>query len=548
MTHRCCLVLIAAMVCVSVCAESQVSSGDAWIAQPVGETEQAFIKKQQDKLINKPDKAIIKEIPAAMNGQVLIDSELDQMYVHPDLSAKKVTLNVRDADTKNVIDMIGRAVNINFVVDPVIAGKISSLSVKDCNAGQALKLVCSQAQPCAAAVKSGDVWQITTREQARSLLKNVLDQAQIRQVFPIVHAQVDDGFSKRVKEVWTQIVPEGSGSLHIDDEQRKIFARANKQHLQEFGHFLTEVDQPVIQVRIDVIIVLASEQVNFDFGVDWSGIYNRESSLRACGEDFGLYGIGATVLDFPEPKAQVQNPPNSQPNAGLFVNPLNFAINLFNSGAKFLKDYATNPDKNEIGLIRIPFIFGGPDINLRRLNMILNMAEVEEKVRITSRPSILTGNNRPARILVGESIPLQTVMEDVTGSASRSLSTVNYKDTGVTIEVTPQVSKDLKSVFLNVFVEDSAVIAGSTKTNEKGIMENPPVLAVIRAKNQVMLKDGQTTIVGGLTQQRRSDKNTAVPFVSKIPILGAFFKASFKADRELERYIFITPTIVVQDV
>lgn len=480
------------------------------------------------------------------------DKKVDAMYKHPDL-AKKLSLETKKSNVRDLLEMIGRVVGIDFIIDPSLEGELGNIKLKGCTAGQALQLICKKATPQASVVKSGDSWHVTTREEARNMLKDVLEENHVHQVLPVNHAKMDQDFQKKVEDGWRNIVKDNkAASLQIDSDQKNIHVRGPKKDVQAFYRYLREVDKPILQVRIDVIVVLATKEFFFEFGIDWSGIYNREKSIKASGTNFGFWGLGGTPLDFPDPKLKnqytqakpppvVPDPPNKH-NPNLFVNPLNFAINLFNSGSLF---YSSTPSDSQVaGLIRLPFVFGGPDLSLRRLNMILNLAEVEEKVNIITRPSILTSNNKWAKILIGQSLPLQTTIEDLTASSTRNITTINYKDTGISLEVKPVVNPDRKSIYLDILVEDSVVESGDTSVNDKGIMTNPPVISMIKTKNEVVLRNGQTTIIGGLSAKNQAQKKRSVPFFSDLPVVGNLFKSSLDANKEQERYIFITPKII----
>lgn len=499
---------------------------------------------------------VIKDVA----GMAALDNELNSAFFQNVFVSKTIALNANNIPIRSLIDMIGRSIGVTFFIDQSVEGVISNLRTPHVEVGQILQLICRQARPEAALVRTGDLWQVTTKRNAYQMVKDVRSKGVVYKVFPINYANVDGDFKRRVEDGWKNIVKdEASAYLYIDAEQKRIYIKADNDSTNEFAQYLKEIDRPVLQVRIDVVIVLAKKDFFFDFGIDWSGIYNREQSLRACHPTFGFYGLGGGLLDFPNPASVtsqtsatpnpvVPNPPNSH-NPNLFVDPLNFALNLFNSGAAFLTDNIK--DRNIAGLIRIPFVFGGTDLSLRRLNLVLNMAEIEEKINIVSRPSILTSNNKVAKILIGQSIPLQTTLEDLTTTdtkTTRLLTTINYKDTGIVLEVKPLVSPDKKSVFLDVLVEDSLVESGNTQVNDKGVMINPPTISVIKTKNEIVLKNGQTTIIGGLSQKINSATKRSVPLLSDIPIIGNLFKATIDANQERERFIFITPTIVEYEV
>lgn len=514
--------------------------------------------KTDEKIKTLEDASKPRDIVADASGNIAINSILLRAFDDPVFTQKKASLNVGTIKIRNLLDMLGRAINVNFFIDQAITGEMDLLNVRDGGVDELLRLICGQAKPSAVLIKIGNLWHITSKQQAQLLLKESKTRRLMYKVFPVNYANIDSEFQKKVEDGWKTIAKDDPNAyLYIDIDQKKIYAKSDESSLEEFYQYLREIDRPILQIRIDVVIILAKKDFFFDFGFDWSGIYNREQTIKANNESFGFYGLGGTVLDYPSPIAQipgqtqsaplpvVPNPPNRN-NPNLFVDPLNFALNLFNSGAGFMSSVLS--ERNTAGLIRIPFVFGGTDLSLRRLNLILNMAEIEEKINVVSRPSILTSNNKIAKILIGQSIPLQTAYDDYTGSTPRTVTTVNYKDTGIVLEVRPLVSPDKKSVYLDILVEDSVVESGTTTANEQGVMVNPPTISVIKTKNEVVLKNGQTTIIGGLSSKTMSSTKRSVPFLSTIPLFGNFFKATFDNNSERERYIFITPTIIEYDV
>lgn len=492
------------------------------------------------------------EMHVIASNDAHINDSIRKMYLDPQLASKKISLQMKNAEIKDVIAMIGKAIGINFIVDADIKGKIASVDLKDYDASHALQFVCKQIKPEALLVKLGDIWHVMPKEEGRKALLDALNKDYVYAVLPIHHSNVDQQFQDKLKDTWKSIARDDlTGAINVDEDQKRIHVRGKRGYITEFQQYLKEVDKPILQVRIDVIIVLASKDFLYEFGFDWSGIYNRQQTIQAQNTPFGFYGLGGTELDYPAPTQKVPNPPNTH-NPNLFVNPLDFAFNLFNSGASFFSQNLV--DRVVPGLSRIPFVFGGPDLSLRRLNVILNMAETENKLSIIARPSILTSNNKIAKILIGQSIPLQTTTDDLSkvdttnASTFRTVTTINYKDTGVILEVRPLVNPDKRSVYLNVLVEESIVESGSTRTNERGVMVNPPVISVIKTKNEVVLRNGQTTIIGGLSSKESNTVKRSVPFLSKFPIVGNLFKSTYDSSRERERYIFITPKIVEYEV
>jgi len=492
--------------------------------------------------------------PVSINDS--IQATLSRAFQDPQFNTKKISLATKGTDVRDAIAMIGKSIGVDFIVDSDIKGTLDSINIKDQTAGHALELVCKHVKPEAALIKLGSIWHIMPREEAKKALANATSKDHVYSIFPVKHANMDQQFNDKVKDVWKGIShSDPEAYLHIDEDHKRVHVRASREAMLEIKRYIAEVDKPIMQVRIDVVIISARKDFMFEFGLDWSGMYNREQTIAESPQPFNFYGLGGTPLDFPNPKdkdsyttaspsAVVPSPPNKQ-NPNLFVNPLNFAINLFNSGAAFFTgDLA---DTISPGLIRIPFVFGGPDLSYKRLNIMLNMAEIEQKISVISRPSILTSNNKIAKILIGQSLPLQISVAEVydqSPASNRTTNTLTYKDIGIVLEVRPLVNPDKKSVYLNILVEESIVEAGTTRTNERGVMTDPPTIAVIKTKNEVVLRNGQTTVIGGLASRESSSVKRSVPFFSKIPLIGELFKAKFETNKERERYIFITPKIV----
>ena len=194
--------------------------------------------------------------------------------------------------------------------------------------------------------------------------------------------------------------------------------------------------------------------------------------------------------------------------------------------------------------LKLPIVFGGPDLNTRRLNILLNAAQEEQRARILSRPTILATNNQVAKILVGTSIPIYTTVQDVVQSTVRTLNQITYKEVGISIQVLPIISKDRKTVDLEIYIELSDQKSGGTQTNSQGVNQNPPVFLTIKIKNNVILENGQTVVISGIITKRENSSTLKVPFVEKLPIIGRLFRSNANSNDETEDFIFVTPTIL----
>ena len=169
--------------------------------------------------------------------------------------------------------------------------------------------------------------------------------------------------------------------------------------------------------------------------------------------------------------------------------------------------------------------------------IITALASVAES-RILSAPSVLVLNNQAASITVGQQIPVNSTSIS-SGDSDQLVSRVQFRDTGVTLNVLPRVNPG-GLVFLDVTQSVSTPLAGTD--------ENGNVAVAQRAlETQVAVQSGRTIILGGLISEDNLNSDRGVPLLSRIPILGALFGRKEESYNRTEIVVFITPTMVNGD-
>jgi general secretion pathway protein D len=160
------------------------------------------------------------------------------------------------------------------------------------------------------------------------------------------------------------------------------------------------------------------------------------------------------------------------------------------------------------------------------------------KLEVLSRPSILARNNQQATITVGQQVPLITnVRFDTFGN---QLNAVTYQDVGIILTVTPFITSD-GMVEMIVSPQISAL---SEQTVPLSTGVSAPVIDLRSADTVVVTPNGQTVIIGGLMQNRKTQTESKIPILGDIPLLGAAFKRKLKENVKTELIIFLTPYIV----
>jgi type IV pilus assembly protein PilQ len=159
----------------------------------------------------------------------------------------------------------------------------------------------------------------------------------------------------------------------------------------------------------------------------------------------------------------------------------------------------------------------------------LQVLEQNRKANIISNPRITTVDNREAKILVGQKIPL--IVQDVAGNPVSQLQTI-----GIQLKVTPHLTQD-KRVIMDLHPEVSDLSAQST-------VQGGVIINTSEADTRVMVDDGQTAVIGGLIRTNDANIRTGIPLLKDIPLLGMLFRSSNVVHQNRELIIFVTPKIV----
>lgn len=169
------------------------------------------------------------------------------------------------------------------------------------------------------------------------------------------------------------------------------------------------------------------------------------------------------------------------------------------------------------------------------LDASLSLAEREDQARVVSSPRILAMNNEPASINQKESIPIPQVQLDqgrVVGT------TYTYRDINLQLEVTPQITAD-SDVIMQINIKRE--FAGSTLNTA-----TPPINSR-EAKSKVLVRNGQTAVIGGIYQSDMAEGEQGLPWLRKIPVVGWLFKSRNVRNQKNELLLFLTPRILNAD-
>lgn len=160
-------------------------------------------------------------------------------------------------------------------------------------------------------------------------------------------------------------------------------------------------------------------------------------------------------------------------------------------------------------------------------------------VKVLSSPSVVVQDNSEAVLTVGQEVPIQTQQQQSTLAQSNILQSIEYRDTGVILQVRPRINSN-QAVSLEIAQEVSRVDNPGTATSPN----LSPTFTQRKITSRVNVQSGQTVVLGGLIQDTESRGSNRIPVLGDIPVLGALFGSTTNATTRTELIVFLTPRVI----
>jgi general secretion pathway protein D len=171
-------------------------------------------------------------------------------------------------------------------------------------------------------------------------------------------------------------------------------------------------------------------------------------------------------------------------------------------------------------------------------DLAINALQTRGNVKLLALPVLIAQNNREATLNVGSSVPFVQVSQQGGFDPLARVQTVQYLPVGKQLTITPTINVD---GYVNMAV---------VQTNDdvtSNLLFDAPIINQRQAQTSVFVRDGQTTVIGGLSDQTEEESTAGVPFLSRLPLIGWLFGNTRRSTRTTELFLFLTPHIVSSD-
>jgi type IV pilus assembly protein PilQ len=302
-----------------------------------------------------------------------------------------------------------------------------------------------------------------------------------------------------LRELITSTILSQRGSIQFDTRTNTIIIQDLPDRLERAAALINTLDRSEPQVEIEARIVQTTREFARRLGVQWG--FNGQATPA----------LGNTLpTTFPN-QVQIGGRTGAVQGPGGDGDAVSNAVNLGIPGASSAAGLALGSINGAINL-----------------DVALSAIERQGQGRILSTPKISTQNNIEAEITQGIQIPIQTVANNTV--------TVSFRDAALTLRVTPQITA-ANTVIMRIAMENSA------PDFSRAVNGIPPI-DTQRALTQVLVSNGETTVIGGIYVSREQSSQDRTPALHRLPLLGWLFKRDEFTDESRELLIFITPKVM----
>ena len=399
-------------------------------------------------------------------------------------TGRKVTLEFADAEVRKIFQLLSEVSNKNFVLGDDVGGTIS-IKLVNVPWDQALDIILDTKGLDKR--EEGNIIIIKGKGKFKSDIE--LEQENKKALTRAMEMKTET-FSINyaniadIKGQFEKLKQHERATITDDPRTNKVIVRDIPQAIEDMRRLLQQLDVPEKQVMIEARIVEATSSFTRSLGVNW-GVHYRDGSASFMGINSVDTGFGGLT--------------NIPVTSGTGISP-----------------------GTDTGIS-----FGTLTSNIQ-LDMRLSAAASIGLVKVISTPKVATINNKTAKIIQGQQIPYQT-------SSANTGPVTQFVAAALSLEVTPHINAN-GTIGMKIDAKNDSA-GTSTGTG-------PPPINNKEAITEMLLKDGETTVIGGIYVDSETEENDGVPFLMDIPFFGNLFKSNIKTKTKTELLIFITPRIV----
>jgi type IV pilus assembly protein PilQ len=452
--------------------------------------------------------------PASAKPQVSFpDAPLDPLASLNDrvYAGEKITLDFQNADIHNILRLIGEVSGLNVVVSDQVSGKVT-LKLKNVPWDQALDIVLASKN--LGAIKNGNVLRIDSMDNIRRAIPDPSDPSAkitlLMETFTPKYSSVSSVAAEmdKYKSVRGRVRVIGN-DIYVEDDPTTM---------RTLKEIFRRNDKVTKQILIEARIVEASNDFSQNLGIRWGGYgghnvtpstENNQSTMSSRHTSSEAVGVPGSTTNSPA----FPSVGESGGTTGSFYPGEHFGL-LDIGGAS--------------GAMRLGYGFLNRSGTML-LNAELSANETLGETKVISAPRIMASNDTEVYIKQGTQIPYQS-------SSANAGTNTEFKDALMELRVTPHIEENGQIISLDITLTKDNVNRLDSTTE--------PSIDKKEAKTKLMVRDGETVVIGGIIEDNQSNNTRRVPGLHAIPLLGWLFQDRGVQATKRELLVFITANII----
>ncbi|MCB0271601.1 MAG: type IV pilus secretin PilQ [Bdellovibrionales bacterium] len=398
-------------------------------------------------------------------------------------SGRKISLDIKDADIRAIFRLIADISKFNLIISDEVDGRVT-IKLDDVPWDQAFAIILQSKGLWFE--KYGSIVRIAPAQKLQQEKEQAAAaQAAAQAVKPldILFKPVSYAEASTLTSQISSVLSE-RGSVDIDSRTNTLIIKDIRENLDKAKKMVDILDTQTPQVSIEARIVEATDTFGRSLGINWSG---NARFTAASGNPTGLWFPSNVNIPFALDFGSVQTGVHT---AGVQLGSIN---------------------------------------NILDLDLALAFGEQQGESKLISAPKVTVLDNKSASISAGSRIPFVTQTAD-------SGSNVRFENAATTLSVTPHITNE-GAILMQI-------TATRNEPNFADLVQGNPSIDQRTATTEVLVKSGNTTVLGGIYAIRTGRTKVKIPFISSLPIIGAIFQNYDKSLDRTELLIFVTPRIV----
>lgn len=415
-----------------------------------------------------------------------------------------ISVDFPDEDVRNIIRSVADLYELNVVIPESLIGRIS-LKLRDVTWRQVFRVVLEPLN--FTWVEDDNIIKIRNRDE-------LMTEPVATRVYAINFARAGDIQTALAPLVNAQL----GGRIQVDARSNSLIITERPSRMNEIQLIIERLDRPTEQVMIESKFIEITQRDQRNLGVDWTslsgvslgaGPFNRNFSRDNNRETSdSITGSNTVTSDGINQTRQLASGATSSTDFGSSISRLDTAV--FSASA---------------------------------FNVVLSALQTNNDIQLVSNPTVVTLNNAPAQINIGEEFPVpRYTFNNERGTFE--VSGFEFKPIGIMLQVTPQINS---AGFINLRIMPEI----SSRTGEVNFGGAGgaaiPIVTTRRTESTVTIKDGYTLAIGGLIESTTGNRTSKVPVLGSVPLMGRLFSSESRGTDARNLVVFITAKILSAD-